>query len=104
MEKNFKILQAIKKVILDFEPKSEIILFGSRARGEEKKYSDWDILILVPNSVDLQEERKFRHKLFDLELKFGQAISTLVKSKNEWKNTFKVTPLYKNIMSEGVVL
>ena len=63
------------------EPESEIILYGSRARGDEREDSDWDLLILVPYPADLKEEQRFWHKLFDLELQFGQAISTLVKSK-----------------------
>lgn len=96
------ILSHIKKVIKAIEPNSEIILFGSRARWEERDDSDWDVLILVPYAVGIKEERKFRHKLFNLELQFGQAISTHVKSKVEWENRVKITPLYQNILREGV--
>ena len=104
MSANQEILTSIKKSVQSVEPSSEIILFGSRARGDAREDSDWDILILIPQSVDLKEEQKFRHKLFELELKFGQAISTLVKSKKEWENKYRVTPLYKNILREGIKL
>lgn len=99
-----KILQQIKKTVRAVEPESEIILYGSRARGDEREDSDWDLLILIPYSADLKEEQKFRHKLFDLEVQFGQAISTLVKSKKDWEGKFRVTPLYQNIAREGVRL
>ncbi|MBR6285769.1 MAG: nucleotidyltransferase domain-containing protein [Bacteroidaceae bacterium] len=33
-----------------------IILFGSRARGEAKKGSDWDILIVLPKDRLLQSD------------------------------------------------
>ena len=102
MEKKKEILARISKSVQETEPQAEIILFGSRARGEERKDSDWDILILVPYSVDLTTEQKFRHKLFELELEYGQAFSTFVYSKSEWENRHHVTPFYKNIEKEGI--
>jgi predicted nucleotidyltransferase len=98
------ILMQIKKTVLEIEPNSEIILYGSRARGDEREDSDWDLLILVPYHAGLKEEQKFRHKLFDVELQYGQAISTLVKSKKDWEGKFRITPLYHNIMHEGVTI
>ena len=104
MENQKQILVEIKKSIKDIEPLSEIILFGSRARGDQKQDSDWDLLILVPYAAGIKEEQIFRHKLFEIELKFGQAISTLVKNKSEWESKFRFTPLYQNIVEEGVSL
>lgn len=102
MEKKEEILVRINRSIQEIEPQAEIILFGSRARGEERNDSDWDILILVPYSVDLTTEQKFRHKLFELELEYGQAFSTIVYSKSEWEKRHHVTPFYKNIEQEGI--
>ena len=52
------ILIKIKESVREVEPESEIILFGSRARGDERADeradSDWDLLILVPHSADLK--------------------------------------------------
>lgn len=33
----------------------QIWLFGSRARGEAREGSDWDLLILVPDDIDDEE-------------------------------------------------
>ena len=84
LDKN-RILQKINDAVLEVEPKAEIILFGSRARGDAKADSDWDLLVLVPYDVDLVAEQKFRHKLFDLELEFGVSFSTFVYSKSIWE-------------------
>lgn len=100
--KKSEILSKIKKYVKEIDVKSEVILFGSRARGEEKENSDWDILILTPTATDLKGEQKYRHKLFELELEYGQAFSTFVYSKSEWNNKYKVTPLYRNIQQEGI--
>lgn len=97
-------INRIKETVQTIEPKAEVILFGSRARGEGRNESDWDILILVPHAVDLKVEQQFRHKLFEVELEYGQAISTFVFSKTEWHDTYSVTPLYKNVKLEGVRL
>ena len=102
MKSSQEILEKIKSLIYGIEPKSEIILFGSRARGDEREDSDWDLLILVPKPADLKEEQKFRHKLFDLELEYGQSISTFVHSKEDWEGKYKITPLYHNIKEEGI--
>jgi uncharacterized protein len=104
MKKRQEILQKIKAYAQSVEPQAEVLLFGSRARNEAKAESDWDILILTPYPVNLKTEQKFRHKLFELELEYGQAISTFVYSKMDWNGKLKATPLYQNIEKEGVAL
>jgi predicted nucleotidyltransferase len=48
MDKNKQqILKLIKSAINRKNPEAEVILFGSRAREQENKNSDWDILILL---------------------------------------------------------
>ncbi len=57
MEKYEEVLRKIKEVILSTAKKhgieiDKIILFGSRARGDYKEESDWDILIVTKNKND----------------------------------------------------
>ena len=104
MRNKAEILQKIKAYAQGIEPQSEVMLFGSRARNEAKADSDWDILILTPYPVDLKTEQKFRHKLFELELEYGLAISTFVYSKLDWNGKLRATPLFQNIKREGVTL
>jgi len=99
-----EILIKVKQVVKELEPLAEIVLYGSRARGDVHEESDWDLLILIPKNVDFKEEQRFRHKLFDLELEYGQAISTLVKSKKDWVGDFRFTSLFQNIQKEGIRL
>ncbi len=97
-----RIISLIKKNVREIDTKAEIILFGSRARGDEQKESDWDILILTDYSVTFREEQKFRHHLFELELETGEAFSTFVYSKEDWKQKHSVTPLYRSVLKEGL--
>jgi predicted nucleotidyltransferase len=79
-----------------------VILFGSRARGEERNDSDWDILILTDYPANLMTERKFRDRLYDLELETGETFSVFVYSKNDWQTKQRITPFYHNVTLEGM--
>ena len=96
------ISQLIRHYINAIDPKADVILYGSRARGDERPDSDWDILVLTDYSVDLITERKFRDKLYDLELETGEPLSMFVYSKNDWRTKQRITPFYENVTQEGV--
>jgi len=100
--KTLHISQLIRHYINAIDPKAEVILYGSRARGDERHDSDWDILVLTDYSVDLITERKFRNKLYDLELETGEPLSIFVYSKNDWQTKQRITPFYENVTQEGV--
>ena len=100
-----KIKALIKNRIKQKNPNAEIILFGSQARGDYNTDSDWDILILLNQlNVSRTTEMEYREELFEVELETGEPISTFVFSKNEWESKHQVTPLYKNIKSQGLRL
>ncbi len=99
------ITHLIKSKIQKKNPKAEVILFGSHARGEAHEESDWDILILLNNlKVDRNTEMEYRDELFDVEIEVGEAISTFIYSKEVWESLHNITPLYKNIKREGILL
>jgi len=103
-EKNIYISQLIRQYINAIDPKAEVILYGSRARGEEHPDSDWDILILTDYNVDLYKERLFRNKLYDLEIETGEPFSVFVYSRNDWVTKQSITPFYQNVTQEGIRL
>ena len=98
------IISRIREEIKTIDSRAKIILFGSRARGDSKIDSDWDILILIDSPVNVNIERAFRYKLFDLELETGEVFSTFVHNKKIWNTKHRVTPFYRSIKKEGVQL
>ena len=103
-EKDTRIATRIRTEIKRIDPKAKVVLFGSRARGDAKKDSDWDLLILI-DSLNIRElEDLFRDKIYDLELETGEIISMFVYNNKDWTSRHKITPLYKSIKKEGVVL
>lgn len=100
-----QIKNKIASTIHEKDPNAVAYLFGSRARGDFKPKSDWDILILIDQSkVSSEIEDKFRDELYDIELETGQIISTFIYPKNYWENTLLYSPLYKNVLNEGIQL
>jgi len=98
------IAKKIRDSIALVDSKAQVIVFGSRARGDAKRESDWDILILIDKPVSMEIETSFRNNLFDLEIETGEVFSTFVYQKKDWNTRHKVTPLYRNIKKEGVRL
>lgn len=101
-QKDSNIIRLIKTSIKSIDTKAQVIIFGSRARGDAKKESDWDILILTDYPVSTEIERTFRNNLFEIEIETGEVFSTFVYQKQIWNSKHKVTPLYRNIKREGV--
>ena len=101
---NQRTANLIKKNILETDKNSEIILYGSKARGDDKEDSDWDIIVLTDYPVNFKIERKFSDHLFDLELELEELFSIFVYSKKEWTTKHKITPFYHNVTIEGILL
>lgn len=99
------IISKIKKAIHDKDPQANAFLFGSRARGTNRSDSDWDILILIDsNKVTNEIEDNFRDGLYDIELDCGQIISAFIYPKDFWESSLRYSPLYRNVVKEGIQL
>ena len=96
-------INRIKTSINKKDPGADIYLYGSRARGDNRKDSDWDILVITPKEkITFEYESDIRDPIFDLELESGQIISLLVYSKSDWQNRQSISPLFINVSKEGI--
>lgn len=78
----------------------DIILFGSRARGDASSESDYDILVLID-----KETREVADRIFNMACeigwKYNVVITTFVHDKRYYEDK-KYEPLFMNIRKEGV--
>ena len=98
-----KALIELKKRLPERFPDVEIILYGSKARGDFLKESDIDLLILVESPVTSKLEEEITHITFDIELKYDVVFGKIVESKNFWNTPLaNAMPFHWNIDREGV--
>jgi predicted nucleotidyltransferase len=87
-----------------FKAVEQVILFGSKARGDDVEDSDIDLLLLTSRPIDWKEREAIIDALFDIEMAHDVRISILVKTSTEWKNGICTAfPVHAEISKEGVL-
>lgn len=101
---NEKMINIIKNSVREYDSQARIILYGSRARGNGRADSDWDIIVIVNNNKTPAENyRMIAYPLFEKGMELGAEINAIVYSKEQWENG-KPTLFKHNVMNEGIEL
>ena len=98
-------LERVKRAVSEMEPDAEIILYGSRARGDSRIQSDWDFLVLLDGPVNDERTDKIRHRLYEIEWESDEVLCCIVRDRQEWNSPlWKNMPFRQNVEQEGIVL
>lgn len=82
----------------------EVILFGSKVRGESDRASDIDILIVLTN-LSWEIKKSISELAAEENLKHNVIISTIRYDENTWENpAVKASPFGKTVREEGIWL
>jgi predicted nucleotidyltransferase len=99
------LLQRCKRAVTSVVAGADVILYGSRARGEADKDSDYDMLVIVNGPVDMALKEEILSKVYPLELETGAVLTLIVYAKQQWDSPlYRAMPFRKNVASEGVLL
>ena len=83
---------------------SRLMLFGSRARGDFRPESDWDLLILLnKDRISANDYDTISYPFAELGWEIGEMIHPIIYTQSEWERK-SFSPFYKNVMKEGIVL
>lgn len=98
------LLEKIVKIIVDIANPNKIFLFGSRAKGTDTRYSDYDFLIIKSN---VENERNISRKIYRelYQRKINAPIDLIVTDTSKFEKN-KKNPLfiYKKALDEGRIL
>ena len=79
-------------------------LYGSRARGDAKDDSDWDLLILLDKpEIEYEDYGKMAYPFVRLGWDLGEMISAQTYTLNYWKE-YPFLPFVKNVERDKVIL
>lgn len=102
-ENERKALQELKKRVSERFPDAEIILYGSKARGDADEESDIDILVLLDSKISNALEEEIFHISYTIELEYDLVFGVIVENKDFWRTPLaNAMPLHWNIDEEGV--
>ena len=104
-KKHKQIIDAIKGKVRQIVPVgAEVILFGSRARGDAREDSDWDVLILLDKDrITSQDIDDYTYPLRELGWLLNQCINAILYTKKDWNKSI-ASPFRQNVINEGVKL
>ena len=98
------ILSRAKNLISKEFPIEKLILFGSRAKGKAKKFSDYDILVVTKNHLNWQQKRRISDLTLDIDLEFDVITDVKIYSKNDIEKTILgQTLLMQNALRDGIL-
>lgn len=100
-----EVLQQIKQIILAIEPRTEVWLYGSYARGNAHAHSDVDLLVLMPtDTLSPEEKKRIAFALYELEFEHQLIISPLIMPKKQWEQQHIINGFYQNVKKDAVLL
>ncbi len=86
-------------------PSAEISIYGSRARGDARAESDYDLLVLVDGEVDWRLEDHIRQSLYPLELATSAVLTVHAYSRQAWDSPlYRAMPFIQHVERDGIVL
>ena len=105
-EKYSVLVQALQNKAAEILPKgSQVALYGSRARGDAREDSDWDLQILIPGEerVPWSKWDVYAWPFAAIGMLYDEIVNPRLYSFTGWlKRSF--LPFYKNVEKDKVII
>lgn len=100
-----QVASRVKTIVRSILPDAEVILYGSRARGDAREDSDWDFLVITDEPASIATEEKLRHAMYELSLDLAEIISAFVENRQQWlAPLMEASPYRQEIEREGIAI
>ena len=103
MVKDLSIAREFKRRAMQAMPRrvAKIVLYGSRARGDARKDSDWDVAVFIKGRPTPRDRSVLSHISFDLLMETGEHVQAMPVPISRENSTFS---FYINVRTDGVPL
>lgn len=98
-----KIAGSFKRLLDERIGESEVIVFGSQARGKAGPDSDLDICVIVEKRNKTVQDR-ILDCAWEVGFENGVVIAPIIYSKGDWAGIMSRSPIVQSIRSEGIKL
>ena len=82
---------------------STLLLYGSRARGDNRPDSDWDLLILLDKPKLSSQDYDYGYPFREFGWDVGEEISPHIYTKKQWEE-WTFLPYHKNVERDKIIL
>ena len=96
-------IAAATRVVRQLAAVDEVILFGSKARGDDDPESDIDLLVLTRRTLTRAERHRIIDALFPIQIAYDIVLSPVFISSNEWRSGLvSALPIRSEVNEQGV--
>lgn len=102
---DIELLRRCKNAVTEVAGEADLVLYGSRARGDAKEHSDYDILVIIDGPVDMPLKEKILANVYPLLLETGRMLTLIIYNKQQWDSPlYRAMPFHKNVDREGLLI
>lgn len=100
-----KVLQRLKSMLEQCVKVHQIILFGSRARGDADAESDMDVLVVLDQPINRETRKAVSGCTWQVGFNAGMVVTAILFARDEWENGPEYySPLAEAVRKEGVLI
>jgi hypothetical protein len=98
-------LTIIRNAAIRLFPDCKVVLFGSRARNDNSNESDYDILIITKNAIEIHEKRFFKSQLRKELARYKIPADILIQNEEEVQINKEITGhILRQVIKEGIAI
>lgn len=101
-----KIKDDISNILSEFEVGlKQAVMFGSRSKGEENSYSDYDILVITNQNLTTKEKMRISKRIREEMADEYIDVDVIIKSENEVKSLKnEAGSIVRNALKDGILI